>query len=181
VTSRNDALAKIEERYSNAGFSVAGVECPSGVVFQNPFSVQALFVVGTGEELQRSWTELHDELIRAYRSYEGFVDMEWNFYCVFIVLDAGGLDGLPGLRNHIENDTSYSRKFVYMSDEVRLLPPGRVDSGLANATKLAQADPAEQWVSVLGEDLLDKISATPFAKLKGMLGSLVEKEASDVD
>ncbi len=181
VTSKDEVLANIETRYSKAGFSEAEVECPSGVVFQNAFSVQAVFVVETGDALKEQWPALHEELIGAYRSYQGFVDMEWNFYCVFVVLDQAGLLTLRGVQRTIENDTTYSRKFVLFGDELHLLPPGRFDSGLANASASEDVDPMGEWRSVLGGDLLERVSAATFAELKDVIGDFVEEEAAHGD
>lgn len=181
MISSEEALASIKTRYSEAGFSEAEVECPSGVVFQNAFSIQAVFVVEAGDALKEQWPALHEELIGAYRSYQGFVDMEWNFYCVFVVLDQAGSLALRGVPRTIENDTTYSRKFVLFGDELHLLPPGRFESELANASASEDVDPMGEWRSVLGGGLLDRVSAATFAELKDVLADFVEEEAARGD
>ena len=180
MNDKSELLSAISQRYRNAGFSVSDLSCTNGVVLQNAFSIQAVFVAANDAALKNEWAELHDELIQAYRSYEGFVDMEWNFYCVFVLVESGEPPGFQKLRRSIENDTTYSRKFVLLASELPLLPPGRVHD-LRELESFSPDDPQEHWRSILGDELLDRISAATFAQMKEVLGALVRETAAHDD
>lgn len=180
VTDTKELLTAIERRYDDAGFAVQDVTGTNGLVLQNAFSIQAVFVVENDVDLRDRWADLHEELIEAYRSYDGFVDMEWNFYCVFVLLESGESADLQKLRRVIESDTSYSRKFVLLRDEVHQLPPGRIDEP-GGSHDVDQGDLLGEWRSALGDELLEQICEASFAQMKDMLATLVREEAARDD
>lgn len=181
MTDKNEALANIAARYQEAGFSEAEVTCPSGVVFRNAFSIQAVFVIESGYTLKEQWISLHEELIEAYRSYEGFVDIEWNFYCVFVVLESEESDDFGKTRRMIENDTLYSRKFVLLGNELHFLPPGRIDTANRESSSPEYTDSLAVWREILGDEMLKRISAATFTELKDVLEALVREEGESSD
>jgi len=181
MNDKKEALANIVARYQEAGFTKAEVTCPSGVVFRNAFSIQAVFVIEGGYTLKEQWTKLHEELIDAYRSYEGFVDIEWNFYCVFVVLESDVSDDFGKTRRMIENDTLYSRKFVFLGNELDFLPPGRIETAHGESSSPEYNDSMAVWREVLGDEMLQRIDAATFAELKDVLEALVREEGKRSD
>jgi hypothetical protein len=166
-------------QYSSAGFERRDADGGRCMVFHNRFSVHFVWVLTDIEQLAEQWQALHDQLVDEYRQFKGPIDAEWNFYTVFLI--AGRIDqneDAKKTRQTIENNTSYSRKFVFGPDELDHLPPGAIDPGSRKLDDSSQVDPLEAWEATLGEDLYALIDRATTTKLSDAIQTFVDEVVS---
>ena len=156
----NDLKEQITVRYKMHQFKKIG-ETQSGLKFANMFSRHFVFVVSSVDELLMFWQKLHEEVVQEYREFSEESFLEWNFYTVFIIREHDLSNEQKARLLEIEEDRSYSRKYVRTAAEIKTLPPGIIRREELGGKENVIKDVAQQWREVLGENLYDVIMNGP--------------------
>ncbi len=167
--------SKIETEFQNSGFSHCTKQSNSDLCFENEFAVYFVFVLDTASELRKDWKDLHVRLIEHYQEHEGPEDREWNYYAIYVVLGKSGTtSGFLDLKRLIEADTNYSRKFVLTTDEIDIMPPGKLSDEDLKAKSDEIPDPREHWEKILGRELIEAICEGPKNKIEDRIRKVIE-------
>jgi len=156
----NDLTERIVARYEMHHYKKIG-ETQSGLKFANMFSRHFVFVVSSVDELLKLWQKLHEEVVQEYREFSEESFLEWNFYTVFIVKEHDLSDEQKARLLEIEQDRSYSRKYVRTVTEIKTLPPGIISREELGEKENVIKDVTQQWREVLGENLYNVIMNGP--------------------
>ena len=165
---------EIVSQYESNGFKHSG-NLEDGHKFSNRFSRYFLFILPSVQELMRRWKSLQAEVIEEYRHFKDESFLEWNFYTIF-VLEVQNLSGKEKtLISDIEQDRSYTRKYVRTAGEISLLPPGVI-----RAVDLTDNDPTivnfeVHWKSVLGDQFFNTIMNGPKYRIEQRILKLLER------
>jgi hypothetical protein len=156
----NDLKEQITVRYEMHRYKKIG-ETQSGLKFANMFSRHFVFVVSSVDELLMFWQKLHEEVVQEYREFSEESFLEWNFYTVFIIREHDLSNEQKARLLEIEQDRSYSRKYVRTAEEIKELPPGIISSDELGAKEDMTENITQQWRDVLGGKLYDVIITGP--------------------
>ena len=146
--------------YKQSGYQHVG-ETASGLKFSNMFSRHYVFTLPDVAALKKTWRTLHEEVLREYLDFRDESFVEWNFYCVFLI-EAPEVTPMDRIAiQDIEQDRSYSRKFVRTVSEINALPPGRILAGELGTKETIRRDISKLWEETLGTKLYAAIVSDP--------------------
>ncbi len=152
-----DSLQKrIKKIYEDSGYQHIG-ETTSGLKFSNAFSRHFVFVLPNLLALQNKWKVLHGEVVKEYIDFRDDSFLEWNFYCAFVVEESEPSKTDRTAILEIEQDRSYSRKYVLCLSELDKLPPGLISCEDFGGKEAVIKEMSEQWNEILGERLYKAI------------------------
>jgi hypothetical protein len=173
----NEMKKKIIEKYKKINFIYSKTPSEDILYFKNIFSIHYVFLFDTLNDLKNQWKTNHDNLIEDYIEKEMPRYMGWNYYAVFMVkADILDEQEWKALNDEIENDTSYSRKYLMKPKEINELPPGMLDIERINEKSHLTHNIREEWERTLGAELYRKIMRGPKAKLKQRILNFIEEK-----
>ena len=167
----------IIDKYKSAGyqsFSIKGED----LKFSNLFSRHFVFIISDYKELCQKWEKFQTQVIDEYLGFKDEAFLEWNFYCIYILKMKINTESEQE-RSYIlgvEQDRSYSRKYVIFSSEVDSLPPGRIAKDAFKAKGDLATDISKKWETNVGKELFDAITTKPKNKIEHRLLELMENE-----
>lgn len=173
----NEIKKKIIEKYKKNNFKYSLTDREEILYFENIFSIHYIFLFNNLADLKNNWKTNHVNLIEDYIEKEMPNYMGWNYYAVFMV-KAEILDEQEwkALNDEIENDTSYSRKYLMEQKEINELPPGMLDIERIDEKSHLTYNIREDWERTLGLELYRKITKEPKAKLKQRILNFIEEK-----
>ncbi len=156
---------EIISKYESNGFEHTG-NLKEGYKFSNRFSRHFLFILPSVQELLKKWKSLQTEVIDEYRHFKEEAFLEWNFYTIFVLEVQNLSDKEKTLISDIEQDRSYTRKYVRTAGEISLFPPGIIRGGALDGYDSTIVDFEVHWKSVLGDQLFRTIMDGPKYKIE---------------
>ena len=165
---------EIVSQYESNGFKHTG-NLEEGYKFSNKFSRHFLFILPSVQELLKKWKSSQAEVIDEYRHFKEESFLEWSFYTIFVLEVQNLSDKEKTLISDIEQDRSYTRKFVRTAGEISLLPPGIIRAGDLTGYDSTIVDFEVHWKSVLGDQLFKTIMDGPKYKIEQRILKLLER------
>jgi len=165
---------RIKDIYEDSGYRHIG-ETASGLKFSNAFSRHFVFVLPDLTGLENKWSALHDEVVQEYLDFTGEPFIEWNFYCVFILAISEITEPERTSFLAIEQDRSYSRKYVRLMSEIETLPPGRISVEDWGEKESVTGEMSELWKDILGDQLYKAIMNDSKKNIEKRLLKLLEE------
>lgn len=169
----------IINRYLEAGFECTETSSPKTLRFNNEFSIQFVFLCDSCIDLRENWRSLHQSLLEDYRTLKGPRYLEWNYYAIFVVTEVSNDEELDTLRNEIQFETSFSRKYVLAARELDDLPPSMINPKQLKGKSVSYQNLMNQWEKVLGPDLLQLLLKGPKVSIKKRLLDFIEIHLND--
>jgi len=163
----------IKEAYSKKGYCYVG-DTENGMKFTNLFSRHFIFCLSDVLELQEKWHALHKEVIQEYLDFKEESFLEWNFYCVFILKTDVIKEEESRFILQVEQDRSYSRKYVRLSNDLEMLPPGWISIGEIGDNEMFSENLTKHWREHLDGDLYSMIMDKTKSKMEDNLKELLE-------
>jgi len=169
----------IIKRYLDAGFRYADTSNPKILRFNNEFSIQFIFLCDSCIDLRGNWRSLHQSLLEDYRTSTGPRYLEWNYYAIFVVTEVSDYEEFDILRNEIQLETSFSRKYVFAAPELDELPPGMINPKQLKGKTVSYKNFMDQWEMTLGSELLELLLKGSKATIKKRLLNFIEDRLND--
>ena len=165
---------EIVSKYENNEFKYTG-NLEEGYKFSNKFSRHFLFILPSVQELLKKWKSLQAQVIDEYCHFNEESFLEWNFYTIFVLEIQNLSDEEKTLISDIEQDRSYTRKFVRTAGEILLLPPGIIRGRDLTGYDSTIVDFEVHWKSVLGDQLFKTIMDGPKYKIEQRILKVLER------
>jgi hypothetical protein len=169
----------IIKHYLDVGFEHTDTSNPKILRFNNKFSIQFVFLCDSCIDLRESWRSLHQSLLEDYRTSTGPRYVEWNYYAIFVVTEVSSDEELDTLRNEIQLETSFSRKYVLAAPELDDLPPGMINTKQLKGKTVSYQNFMNQWEMTLGSELLELLLKGSKATIKKRLLNFIEDHLND--
>jgi len=146
--------------------------------FKNDFSMHYVFICNNADQLSKEWRVRHKQVIDEYADYEGPSFMDWNYYEVFLVDESFDPSTQSQLIFEIEQEKSYSRKFVRSITEISSLPPGAIRTQDLQKGERSLDNALKSWESTIGERLYQTIVDGPKNRIEERLEGLIREETN---
>jgi len=169
----------IIKRYLEAGFGYTDTCNPKILRFCNEFSIHFVFLCDSCDDLRENWRSLHQSLLEEYRTSIGPRYLEWNYYAIFVVTEVSDYEEFDILRNEIQLETSFSRKYAFSASELDDLPPGMINPKQLKGKTVSYQNFMDQWEMTLGSELLKLLLKGSKATIKKRLLKFIEDRLND--
>jgi hypothetical protein len=165
----------IIDKYESVGYKLVSINGEE-LKFSNLFSRHFVFIISDYKELKQKWEKFQTQVIDEYLEFKDEAFLEWNFYCVYILKNKTKSEQERNYILNIEQDRSYSRKYVLSKSELNFLPPGRIAKDAFTTKGAFPTDISEKWETDLGKELFDAITYKPKNKIETRLLIFLENK-----
>ncbi len=175
---RSSTSKTIAVLYTAAGFTPSELIPSQSWRFENRFSIHFVHLFPSVAEAKAEWEACHQALVDDYANDSTKRDKEWNYYAVFIIENCEEEESgsFNALRSRIANDTKFSRKYLVTSNDVHMLPPGRMPDLSIQKVEYASEQATTEWMSVLDEGIFDLVTHGSKSEMEARLWEYINDE-----